>query len=388
MYKIRSVNHSTDDNPLQPATADELIDILSIARSGLLEFQSALVDLTVIAGQGPARSHHDFRPSLRQALAALAGVSYKGTPLFNGHLDVDIDFAASGGETVRVRIADLPGKFAGYHSNFPDLAGCDAMIFAQRIRVSAAASSCPEASIQGVRLNTFMPRSVRSSRLLAINSLSGLTGLYAMNYGNAIIAGEDSRETGMPLIDGCVSVNGVAIPASNGSVNDLVGQINSLRESHGVVAEGKAGQPLVLMNFSGQAIEIKITNQCAALLSGFPSGVTEVAADIGGLIAWISFRRLHEVCFDSGNTVRLLSGVDGDSVALKSGLTANLSADSLTDRRLALSVLQVMAIVVARELNGLTSTQARLRRVLDEARSRQKSEVRTSGTAGKGLASS
>ena len=371
MYKIRSVHNLANGKAPRLASAEELIEAVSAAQSSLQEFQTNIGFLIEMARYGSSKVPGDFSVRLKKCLSSISGASYGNEPLFNGSLDVDVFFSGAGGETVRVWIADLIGKFEKYHSNYSEVTTCDVTDFARRIRSCAAARTSPEASIQGVRLDTFLQRSVKSSRLLAINSLAGLTGLHAMSYGNAMSANVESCDTGMPLADGCFSVNGVAIPASDGTVASLVSQINRSRDQHGVHAHSEAGQVMVLLNYSGERIELKIANQCGALLSGFPSGITEVNARSNGLVAWVSFRRLHEVRYDSSNTARLVSGSDADSVALKSALTANLSLDSLADRRLALSVLLVMNNIVIREHGTLASSLAGLQELLAKAAARQ-----------------
>ncbi len=373
MYTFRSLH--CPENPGEcPPDIDSVVDLINagmIAHTGLIELGAVADKMIILCSDKSDAMRQEFDLLKQNFLTVLDSSRYAGSRVFDGHIDIDVVFSGCFDDSVRIRIPDLLGKLRKFQTNYTDIARCDYQSFAKRKRCSESAHPYPDACVQGVRLNTFLPRTAHNSSLAVINSLSCLTGLHVSSFGNAIVAPRAARETGMPLPDGCITLNDTAVAACDGNVAHLVEQINRGSDEHGVFAVGEAGEPLTLIALSGRDIEFKVNGSSASLLSGYPQGVSKACAHTGGLTMWLSFRRLHSVRFDSEQTARMIMGTSDHSVALKPGLFEKLSIDTPLEERLALFVLQVVRDSIIEERHCLSTSLTKLRQLLESSNSKE-----------------
>ncbi len=362
MYKICFKNDSIVQPQGQPCfnSVSELMNTALAAQTMMLEASDKINALRVLLQNNNKVSIAQFDKLRDSCIAQIKNACHCGHTVFDGHVNIDVVFSGGVEESVSVRIPDLIGLLTTFYSNFSELSRCDDETLAERMRNSEKAHSSPEATIQGVRLNTFMPRTVQSCRLQAINSLTSLTGLHAMSYGNTLVSSQMCRQTQIPLQKACIHINNIAIEYSNGSVSNLISQINVATDRHGVRAVGGIDKPLTLIAYSGRKIEVKIASQAGALLSGFSPGVTEVAAQSRGLVVWVSFLPLSAVKFDSSRTATHIMGQNEKTIMLKPKALKDLSINMPLERQLACYLLQVVQRIVLQEREYLVRSLTRL----------------------------
>lgn len=364
MHKFCSLNSEVSASDLPIHSEDEFIEACKVTRGALHSLHEHLNSMLSLTEKSPDQTVlEQFNTLKSRCQNLICNTEYRNRVLFDGHIDVDIVFTGSVKDTVRIRIPNLIDKLHTFHCNFQDVIACDTTEFARQARASEAAQIHSSASVQAVRLNTFMPRTVKASRLAAINSLTGLTGLYAMSYGNAMVGPANSQDTHMPLHCGCIYINRVAIPESDGTVSSLIKQINNASSDHGVCAVGEAGESVVLIDKNGRTIDIRITNQSAALLSGFPLGASEMPSRSNGLMIWMNFRHLSEVQFDCEHTGQFMTGKMERVSPLDRYQFDSLSLESENQRLLSRHVLDVMQTIVIRESNYLDIQLKRLQQL-------------------------
>lgn len=363
MYKILPLNNDVDESI---GLAERFETIGDLTKAGLIAQTTMLETLQRISRlREILQPHHksscvEFNTLRDKLVAEIQTAEYKGVTLFNGQIDIDAVFSGEVEGSVRIRIPDLISLFSKFYSNFAEVSRVDEKGFAERVINSEKAHPNTTAAIQGVRLNTFMTRTVKSSRMDLINSLSKLTGLHATSYGNSLVGTQKCRQTQMPVHEGCIHINGVSIDACDGSVSGLVERINEKTAQHGVRAVAEQGKPMALISYSGHKIEITISNQGGALLSGFPPGVSEAHSQTGGLTVWISFLPIHTVNFNSKDTAEFVSGGSELSLALKPNILKDLSIGTPLERQLTTYILQVMQTIVQVESDCLSRSISRL----------------------------
>lgn len=233
-----------------------------------------------------------------------------------------------------IKIPDLQHFFTYFKSNITQISGSDVDAFADRIRNKEISIVSPSATICAVKLTSFVPRTVVSSKILAINSIADMSGVYAMSFGNAIIGKVNSRNTQMPLLAGQISLNGISLHPSNGTVEDLVKVINQQFAPRGLYASGVQGQKIVLINYTGGSIQVNIRNQSAALVSGFPVGSCSMSSGENGLIVWLSSEAIDSVNFDCKGTALSLTGQTFTKIPLQPFLFNELNINNSANLRL------------------------------------------------------
>lgn len=358
MYTFRALKCVVNkkQEALHANDADSVIEATKLAALTLKNTSQRLDALLVACAEIDAKTIAEF-PYLRdEILALIALTSHDGKPLFDGHIDADIGLTENSLQTVQIHIPDLIGRLNQYRTNYKNVASNSIESFAERMRETDAAVTRPEATVQGVRLNTFIPKSCRGNRLSVINSLNSLTGLHGMSYGNAMVAPMACRDTEMPLTQGCLLINDYEVLACNGTIESLVSSINATTEEHGVIAVGREGQKLVLIDSIGHRIKVKVLHQAGSILSGFPCGSSRVDALSNGLIVWLSFRHIHSLAFDSRQTAKLMSGDRVQEIFLRSGMLAELSLASHHEQRLTLFVLNVVKRTIDQEYNNIANS--------------------------------
>lgn len=358
MYTFRAlecvVNKNQESLPVNnAASAIEAANLASLTLQDISERIDALLVACTLFDEKIVTEFAYYRDEI---LSLITLTSHDGSPLFDGHIDVDIDLSNNSAHTVRVYIPDLVGRFNQFHTNYKSVAANTVETFAERMRETDTAVNRAEATVQGVRLNTFTSKPCRHNRLPGINSLNGLTGLHCMSYGNAMVAPMPCRDTEMPLTQGGILINGHELSACDGSIDSLVASINNTTDKHGVVAVGQAGQNLVLIDEDGGRIEVDVLHQAGSILSGFPCGSSRVDASTNGLLVWLSFRHLAGLTFDSCQTAKLMSGDKALEVPLRSGMLKSLSLDSPYHQKLTIFVLQVVKKSIKQEYNNITNS--------------------------------
>lgn len=363
MYTFRAlecvVSKNQETFPVNnAASAIEASKLAVLTLKSISERLDALLDAGPYFDKNTMLEFPYFRDEI---LALIALTSHEGAPLFDGHIDADIGLTENAMQTVRIHIPDLIGRLNQYRSNYKKVAANTVESFADRMRETDMAVIRGEATVQGVRLNTFIPKSCRHNRLPVINSLLGLTGLQGLSYGNAMVAPTPCRNTEMPLTQGCISINGHEISACDGSVDSLVTSINKTTDKHGVVAVGFEGQKLVLIDQNGSGIDVNVQHHAGAILSGFPCGSSRIEASSNGLIVWLSFRHLSGLTFDSRQTAKLMSGDSELEVLLRSGMLKSLSLDSPYQQKLTIFVLEAVKKTIVQERSNITNSLERLK---------------------------
>lgn len=356
MYTFRALECVVNKNQetLLANDANSVIEATKLAALTLKNTSERLAALLATSGEVDAKTIAEF-PYLRdEVLALIALTSHDGKPLFDGHIDADIGLTENSVQTVRIHIPDLIGRLNQYRTNYKNVADNSMESFATRMRVTDTAVTRAEATVQGVRLNTFIPKSCTRNRLSMISSLSGLTGLHGISYGNAMVAPMMCRDTEMPLMQGCLLINDYEVSACNGTIESLVSSINATTKNHGVIAVGREGEKLVLIDQIGCRIKIKVLHQAGSILSGFPCGSSRVEAVSNGLIVWLSFRHLNNLAFDSRQTAKLMSGDHELEVPLRSGMLATLSMHTPYEQKLTLCVLEIVKKTIDQEYNNIT----------------------------------
>ena len=350
MHTFFSLNDEVPTTDLPIHSDEEFLEVCQYTRNALQTLKNRLAALSESVCQFPSDDAvRQFELLKQQCRDLIVNTRYHNRALFDGHINVDVVFSGDLDEKIRIRIPDLIDKLDSFHCNFDELAACDANVFAARIRSSESAALQVAAAVQGIRLNTFLPRTAQAGRLDAVNSLTGLTGLYAASYGNALAGAIPARDTGMPLENGEILINNVVVEGCDGTVLDLLCAINEGTAEHGVQAFGSAGDSLVLVACDGGRIDLSVRHQTASLLSGFALGATRIAEGSNGLLVWINFRQISEVRFESEQTGLLLTGSGCSKLALKKQAFIDLSVDSDIQRQLCLRVLAVMQTIVERE---------------------------------------
>ncbi len=367
MYKIHAigcVNNATDEKENSFNSISDLTSVGLVAQTCMLDTIQNICRMRESLQPHHRSSIAEFNSIRDKTVEQIKTAAYKGQTVFDGHVDFDVVFTDDAEGSVRVRVPDLLSLLDKFQTNFSELSRVDAAEFARRVIASEQSQLNPSAAVQGVRLNTFLTRTVKSSRIEAVNSLSRLSGLHVTSYGNALISPQPCNQTQMPVDCACIRINGISIDGCDGTVESLIEQINVSTAQHGVHAVAVEGQPMTLISYSGHKIEIAVSNQAGSLLSGFPPGVTDVPSQSCGLLVWISFLPIHTVTFDCVHTGKLITGIPVTSIALKPSVLKDLSIDTPMQRQLTTYVLEALQRIVQRESDCLTQGLLNLNNLL------------------------
>lgn len=361
MITLRSRHHALSEDEMDPCPEQALMAVCEDAARGIRDIRAMVAQLIVMCENGDdPHVRRAFIAERDRCLARVASACLRGRPVFDGHIDVEVIFPKPIGDSVRLRVPNLYRLTQDYHSNFAQVANSDFAEYACRARASRCARISPGATIQGVRLTTFMPRTIKAHRFEALRSLSGLTGLHPASFGNALVAAHAARDTHMPLHGGCMRINRLALAASDGSVDGLITAINAASSQTGVHAEGGVRELMTLINPTGGDIDVRVLNQSAALLSGFPLGASVMPAAENGLQVLVSFSGQSEVTFDSSQTAELITGKPATQLRLMRGHLHGLTLDDLMQQRLSSAVLNAFDKALSYEQACLAAAVQRL----------------------------